>query len=121
MAGQANGADCHRLWRGAATGGINLLDLSSMYLTYILYSLSTLRYYIGHTQDINERLARHNRGLVRSTKYGRPWIVVYSEEFNTKNEAYRREVQIKSYKGGVAFKKLVNLWVGTEAVKRGRL
>jgi hypothetical protein len=35
--------------------------------------------------------------------------LAYKEEFKDKNEAYRREMQIMSYKSGAAFKKLVNL------------
>lgn len=36
-----------------------------------------------------------------------PWEIVYKESFQTKKEAWLRERQIKSYKGGVAFKKLI--------------
>ena len=36
-----------------------------------------------------------------------PWKIVYTETFKTKSEAYKRELQIKSYKGGNAFKKLI--------------
>jgi len=45
--------------------------------------------------------------LAKSTKNFRPWEIVYKEFFDTKQEAYRRELQIKSYKGGQAFKKLL--------------
>jgi len=79
-----------------------------MFVVYILYSQFLGRYYIGHTKDLSKRLARHNKGLVKSTKNGRPWILVYSENYKTKTEAYKRELQIKSYKGGEAFKKLIS-------------
>jgi putative endonuclease len=78
-----------------------------MFITYILRSLIKNRYYIGHTEDIKNRLKRHNAGKVKSTKNGRPWVIIYTEEFNTKSESYRRELQIKSYKGGRAFKNLI--------------
>jgi len=78
-----------------------------MYITYILQSQSNQKYYIGYTEDLEQRLSRHNRGLVRSTKSGTPWRVIYTEKFNTKSEAYKREQQIKSYKGGEAFKSLI--------------
>jgi len=35
-------------------------------------------------------------------------MVIYTETFPSKSEAYKREVQIKSYKSGEAFKKLIN-------------
>ena len=78
-----------------------------MYLTYILQSQANDHHYIGHTKDIVIRHQRHNNGMVRSTKSARPWHIVYIENFQTKNEAYRRELEIKSYKGGQAFKKLL--------------
>jgi putative endonuclease len=78
-----------------------------MFKVYILESQITLRYYIGHCADLEVRLQRHNKGLVRSTKPFRPWVVIYTEDFKTKNEAYKRELEIKSYKGGNAFRKLI--------------
>ena len=67
----------------------------------------TEKYYIGHTKNLEKRLKRHNSGLVRSTKAGTSWIVIYTEEYQTKKDAYRRELQIKSFKSGEAFKKLI--------------
>ena len=78
-----------------------------MYYVYILQSTVTDRYYVGHTQDIQNRLDRHNKKRVRSTKSGVPWKLVYTELFNTKSDAYKREMQIKSYKGGNAFLELL--------------
>lgn len=37
-----------------------------------------------------------------------PWELVYSESFNSRNEACKRELEIKSYKSGILFKKLLN-------------
>ena len=77
-----------------------------MYHVYILASLLKDKYYIGHTANIENRINLHNKGKVRSTKSLRPWKLVYKEVFFSKNEAYKRELKIKSYKGGEAFKKL---------------
>lgn len=81
-----------------------------MYKTYILKSEKIDRYYIGHASDLEARLKRHNSRKVKSTKAYAPWRIVYFEKFSTKNEAYRREKQIKSYKKGEAFKKLMEAW-----------
>ena len=78
-----------------------------MYTVYILQSLKRVRYYVGHCEDLPVRLKRHNSGKVRSTKYDCPWKVVRTQEYATKQEAYARERQIKSYKGGEAFKRLL--------------
>lgn len=81
-----------------------------MFTTYILKSLKNRKHYIGHTEDLKDRIRRHNNGLVKSTKSGRPWEILYTENFLTKSEAYRRELEIKNYKGGIKFKKLLGLW-----------
>lgn len=79
-----------------------------MHSVYILKSQKHRRYYIGSTDNVIERVKRHNAGRNKSTKNGIPWLLIYQENFQTKNEAYRREMQIKSYKSGGAFQKLIN-------------
>ena len=49
----------------------------------------------------------HNNSENISTKSGIPWKIVYSEKYKDKKSAWLRERQIKSYKGGKAFKKLI--------------
>ncbi|MEK7570401.1 MAG: GIY-YIG nuclease family protein [Patescibacteria group bacterium] len=78
----------------------------TMYAVYILKSLQNGRHYIGHTDDLSSRLVRHNRGDVKATKAYRPWKVVYTETYTTRSAAYRRELGIKKYKGGIQFKNL---------------
>ena len=80
-----------------------------MYFVYILKSLTVLRYYIGSSENVARRLSDHNSGKVKSTKAYKPWEVVYLEKFNIKSDALKREKQIKSYKSGNAFKKLLGL------------
>ena len=80
-----------------------------MYFVYVLSSTVNSKHYIGYTADLDARLAQHNRGANRSTRLYRPWKIVYSECFSSKEEAWRRERQIKSYKGGNAFKALLEL------------
>jgi putative endonuclease len=65
---------------------------------YILYSEKTDHYYIGSCADIETRLQRHNAGATLSTKHGRPWRVVYSETFDDKTKALKRENYLKSLK-----------------------
>ena len=74
---------------------------------YILYSASHDRHYIGSTSNIEERLKRHNAGATTSTKPGRPWDVVYTEEFNLKSEALKRESQIKRQKSRMYIEALI--------------
>ena len=77
------------------------------YHIYILQSVKDGRYYIGSTHDVEARLRFHNAGLQRSTKSRIPFRLVYSEIYIDMQLALFREKQIKSYKGGEAFKNLL--------------
>ena len=66
-----------------------------MNYTYIL-KCSDGTLYTGWTNDLKKRLAAHNSG--NGAKYTRsrsPVKLIYFEEYETKQEAMRREVQIK--------------------------
>ena len=69
-----------------------------MWKVYIIYSEKIDRYYIGITDNLPWRLERHNQGWGRFTKRGIPWMVVYTEKYNTKSEAVKREREIKNLK-----------------------
>jgi len=69
-----------------------------MYTLYILYSEKIDRYYVGYSNDFQRRLAEHNRKKGKYTDKGIPWILVYSEEFESKKAAMDREKYIKSRK-----------------------
>ncbi len=77
------------------------------FFTYILKSKINGKHYIGSTEDLEKRLIKHNSGQVKATKHYKPWGIIHQEMFLTRNEAYKRELQIKKYKGGEAFKKLL--------------
>ena len=79
-----------------------------MAFLYILKNKKN-KHYIGITEiPANERLDRHNNGDVKSTKFGRPWEIIHLESYDSMPNARVREKQIKSWKGGNAFKKLIN-------------
>lgn len=82
----------------------------SIYTVYILKSLLRDRYYVGHTDNIDKRIKRHNTGQVKSTKPFKPWTLVHCEQYPTRSEAFNREMEIKKYKNGIKFKKLLGLW-----------
>jgi putative endonuclease len=79
-----------------------------MYYTYILKSIIKERYCIGHTSDLERRLRKHKEGDDRSTKVHKPWEVVYSEEYETKSEAMKREYCIKKMKSKKYIKELIS-------------
>ncbi|MBU0646052.1 GIY-YIG nuclease family protein [Patescibacteria group bacterium] len=66
-----------------------------MYYLYIIESIECGRWYIGISENPERRLREHNSGKTRSTKPYQPYRLVYSEEYKTKTEARKRELQIK--------------------------
>ena len=66
-----------------------------MFVTYILFSKSINKYYVGHTEDLDERLRRHNAGDGKFTKRGIPWKVEWSFVNETKSNAILLENKIK--------------------------
>ena|SRR3989344_2044134 len=76
------------------------------------------KHYVGITKlQPEERLKKHNRGGVYSTKLGRPWSLIHYEEYKDYVSARLREKQIKSWHGGNAFKKLIG---GSAGSSNGR-
>ena len=67
------------------------------YYTYIL-KCSDDSYYVGSTDDLPQRLARHNSGLASAwTAARRPVQLVYSEPYLSQSQAVKRERQIKKW------------------------
>ncbi|MEQ6118875.1 GIY-YIG nuclease family protein [Reichenbachiella sp. MALMAid0571] len=68
------------------------------YYFYIIYSKSLDRFYIGHTNNMESRLSKHNAHHKGFTGKVNDWVIVYNEEYLSKSEAYARERQVKSWK-----------------------
>jgi predicted GIY-YIG superfamily endonuclease len=69
------------------------------HFVYIIYSRTLNRYYIGHCQNIEVRIQRHNQGNgARNTKKAKDWELRYTEAFDTRAEANQRELSIKKKK-----------------------
>lgn len=66
-----------------------------MYIVYIIFSESSLKYYIGQTDNLENRLFRHNSGFSLSTKFGKPWKLINQIQFPTRSEAIILEQKIK--------------------------
>lgn len=75
-----------------------LLPLLSIgHFVYLLKSLKDGNYYIGQTDNVQERLKKHNSGQVKSTKSRRPFVLVGYEEQAIRNEARWREYELKHH------------------------
>jgi putative endonuclease len=65
-----------------------------MYYTYILYSPEFDKIYMGHTDNLEKRVERHNPGLVRSTKAYLPRELMFFETFRSRAQSYKRNKNI---------------------------
>ena len=68
----------------------------NMFYAYVLLSLKSKRIYVGSTEDVENRLLKHNSGKVKSTQFYVPWVIKQVEEYETRAEAVRREMFLKS-------------------------
>ena len=76
---------------------------------YILYSAQLDKFYIGHTgDDLTERLRRHLSNHDGFTGKAKDWRIVYTEIFQTKEDAYHRELGIKAWKSKKMIKQLLD-------------
>jgi len=79
-----------------------------LFHVYLLFSESKNRYYIGHSSDLEARLIRHNQKSKGFTGNTNDWKVVYTEHYNSKEEAQKRELQIKSWKSRIKIQELIS-------------
>ena len=79
------------------------------------HKLETLKNYnlFLSKDNIDKRLAEHNRGKTPFTKTGIPWILVYKESFLSRTEAFRREKYIKNQKSVIYIKSLLGKFSST--------
>lgn len=67
-----------------------------MYTVYILFSSTIQKYYIGQTQNIENRLFEHNSGETKSIKGGIPWRIKWQAYVSTRQEAIILKRKIKN-------------------------
>ena len=80
----------------------------NMHYTYILYSEHLNKFYIGSSHNPDERLIKHLENHQGFTANAKDWKIVYTQAFNSKTEAIKREFQIKKWKSRKMIEKLIN-------------
>jgi len=68
-----------------------------MYWLYILKSRQNGKLYIGTTLDLKRRIQEHNESRNKSTKAYIPWVIIYTEGYFSKEDALRREHNLKYF------------------------
>ena len=74
-----------------------------MYYVYAISSVNHNYIYVGMTLDIEKRVFRHNSGREKTTRFYRPFVIIYSEVCKTRIEAREQE---KYWKSGIGKEKL---------------
>ena len=77
------------------------------FIVYILFSETKNKFYIGFTSNLPERLVRHNQKSKGFTGSVNDWQVAYTENYETKETAHKRELQIKSWKSRIKIEELI--------------
>ncbi|MFA4888673.1 MAG: GIY-YIG nuclease family protein [Candidatus Omnitrophota bacterium] len=93
-----------------------------MAFVYVLRSIKDEKLYIGSTRQLLvERLVRHNKGQVPSTRMRIPFTLLYSESFDDFSNARKRELYLKSGSGREYLLRILAKRAGTQAAKGVRL
>ncbi len=69
-----------------------------MYYAYVLKIQANGRLYIGHTDNLDTRVTRHNTGGSPYTQKRGPWKLVGRLPCKTKSEAIMLEIKLKRMK-----------------------
>jgi len=78
------------------------------YSTYIIKSKIDGSFYIGYSKDPEARLSRHNSAKTGYTAKKKPWKLMYTEVFETKTEAIKREKFLKKQKNREFYQRLID-------------
>ena len=79
-----------------------------MHTTYILFSEKLQKFYIGFTSgSMLVRLQKHLMNKSGFTSKAKDWKIVFTETFNEKSDAMRREKELKGWKSHVRIKELI--------------
>ena len=70
------------------------------YFTYMIKSITpgTKKTYVGYTNNIENRLQKHNSNKGAKSTKGYKWLLIYSKKFKSKNKAMSFEYKLKKDK-----------------------
>ena len=78
-------------------------------------------YYAGHTDDIEIRFAQHQTGALGGyTSRRRPVVLVWSDSFMTRDDAFAAERKLKGWSRAKKEALIAGAWVRISALARGR-
>lgn len=83
-------------------------DKADKCFLYILQSVNSGKYYVGISSDPVRRLEFHNTIETGYTSRYRPWKIVYTKCYSTRDEARKAEQKLKRWKSRAMIKKVIN-------------
>ncbi len=88
--------------------------------TYMLHC-NAGRFYVGHTDDLERRIAQHETGALPGfTRNHLPVKLVWSEEFPTRYEAQCAEKQLKGWSRAKKLALIRGAWEEIASLSRGK-
>ncbi len=71
------------------------MDSNKKFYVYIILTVNN-KLYCGYTDDVQKRYKLHKEGKgAKFTRANKPFKLVYTKEFNSKQEAQKEEYRIK--------------------------
>lgn len=77
------------------------------FFVYILYSKNLDRYYIGVTENVEQRLQKHLCNHSGFTGKAKDWTIRFTEFYPDKTAALKREKQLKGWKNRLRIEQLI--------------
>jgi predicted GIY-YIG superfamily endonuclease len=91
-----------------------------MFTLYIL-ECADKTLYIGHTDDLNERMLQHEAGLMGSyTAARRPLKLVHTQEFESRYDALDMERKLKGWSRAKKLAYIVGDWNSVSNLSKGK-
>jgi len=78
------------------------------YYSYVIYSQISGAFYYGYFDDLEKVLEMHNSNQISPTRDRGPWVLMYSESFETRLKAIRQVSFYRSVKGQRFLKNMLN-------------
>ena len=75
------------------------LPMNFSYVYLLISEANPARHYAGVTDDLKDRLRRHNSGEVAHTEKYRPWTLQVAIAFDDRKKASEFETYLKSHSG----------------------
>lgn len=67
-----------------------------MVYTYVLQSMKDNKFYTGSTNDLRRRIKEHEEGKIPSSRYRKPFKLIYYESCLNDHDARLREKYLKT-------------------------